>query len=107
MLGHDGPPTYYWRENLISGEQLAECPLRTALRSEASDPALIREIERHQTVYLPAYDAGHLLVGGGISKQPARYLAFMNTLTALREKQQTRYAELTAPTSESNRQPVS
>jgi hypothetical protein len=71
MLGHDGPPTAVWREHLLTGQPLARCPVRDILDT----PADVRdELNEFMQLLVPAYDAGHLLVSGGISDQPARYV---------------------------------
>lgn len=75
-LGHDGPPTNFWRENLLTGAPLRECPLRSILRAHEEHPALAREVDTHLRYY-GAYDRGVLLVAGGISDQPARYVELM------------------------------
>jgi hypothetical protein len=97
MLGHDAPPTNYWMENLLTGTPLTECPLRSVLRIAERDPALAAEIARHGDEYFPAFESGHLLIEGGVSDQPARYLAFMASLKSIRARQQARYDELTVP----------
>lgn len=94
MLGHDGPPTNYYTENLVSGEPLAECPLRTLLRAAESNPALASEVTRHTEDYFPAYEAGHLLVAGGVADQPGRTLDYMQELTTLRVKSQAKFDEI-------------
>lgn len=78
MLGHDGPPESYWRENLITDAPLALCPLRTLQLARESDPILSREVERYDQTLYPAWRDGHLLVKGGIGDQPARYLEIIN-----------------------------
>jgi hypothetical protein len=95
-LGHDGPPQSLYRENLVSGITLEECPLRTLLRGAERDPLLTSEIDRHADEYFPAYEAGYLLVAGGLSEQPARYLDYMNTLTDLRARQQREFDKIAA-----------
>lgn len=79
QLGHDGPPVMY-RENLITGEPLARCPLRAM---QLADPAVIDEAERMRLEYYPLYTAGHLLVEGGVADQPALYLAYMREIDDL------------------------
>jgi hypothetical protein len=78
MLGCDGTkPTQPWTENLITGEPLTECPLRTIRHLRATEPELMAEYDRYLTTYYPLYLDGHLLVEGGIADQPARYLDYM------------------------------
>lgn len=74
MLGHDKQPTAYWKENLLTGEKLERCPLRTI---QLADPTLVSEMRRHVNEYFPFYEDGHLLVAGGISDQPARTLGYI------------------------------
>jgi hypothetical protein len=76
MLGHDGPPTGpAWKENLVDGEatRALSGPDSPARRPEQ----LVAEIHRHVNEYYPFYEDGHLLSAGGISDQPARYIAYM------------------------------
>jgi hypothetical protein len=82
QLGHDGPPRWPWRENLINEQPLAECPLRTLLRAREETPDLSAELDRYVDTYYPAYRDGHLLVKGGISDQPARYLDIVIAMRA-------------------------
>ena len=91
ILGHDGPPTQYWKENLIDGKPLERCPLRTIL---LADPNLVSEMTRHVNEYFPFYEDGHLLVAGGISDQPARSIAYMLEIKRVRQTVDARYAEL-------------
>ena len=90
MLGHDAPPTSFWRENLITEAPLTECPLRTLLRASAAERD---ELDRHVTTYYPAYRDGHLLVEGGVADQPARYLAIVRQLRESEETQERKYLE--------------
>lgn len=83
QLGHDGPPLQFWRENLITGEKLEECPMRAMLRIREAEPRLVRELERMRLEYFPLYRDGHLLVAGGVTEQPARYLGYMRELSAM------------------------
>lgn len=83
LLGHDGAPQSYWRENLVSGERLAECPLRTWVRAREQQRPLFDEIDRYLSTYHPAYRKGFLLVAGGIADQPARYLAMVQHIDAV------------------------
>lgn len=77
QLGHDGPPTSPWTENLLTGEPLTECPLRTLLRAWDTAPQLAAELDRYLGTYYPLYQDGHLLEAGGVSDQPARYLDYI------------------------------
>lgn len=96
LLGHDGPPQGPWRENLLSGQPLAECPLRTLLRAEEATPALSAEFDRYGTTYYPLYKAGHLLVKGGVSDQPARYLDYMVAIRTTEDAVQRKFDEVDA-----------
>lgn len=93
-MGHDGAPTFFWSDNLVTGVALARCPIRDL---QLAPDALRAEVTRWKDVYFPHYSAGHLLVEGGISAQPARWMAAMRYLEALAKKQDTRYVELTKP----------
>lgn len=77
LLGHDGPPQSFWRENLATGVELLECPLRTVIRARETSPEVAEQVARDIDVYFPAYRDGHLLTGGGIADQPARYVESM------------------------------
>jgi hypothetical protein len=93
MLGHDGPPTNFWRENLLTGNPLAECPLRTILRRHEEHPRLAREVDTHLRYY-SAYDRGVLLVAGGISNQPARYVDLMDRIDQQKAATEAKHLEL-------------
>lgn len=101
MLGHDGPPTQYWRENLITGAPLARCPVRTLQLAGSGDEApLLDELNRYLDVYYPALDAGFLLETGGVGDQPARYWDLIQAIRDTAARQQAKYDDLTAPPSE-------
>lgn len=91
MLGHDGPPTTYWRENLVDGKPLERCPVRSL---QLADESLVGEINRHVNEYFPFYEDGHLLVSGGIADQPARYLVYMGEIRHVWALVDAKYAEL-------------
>jgi hypothetical protein len=74
MLGHDGPPETYWRDNLITGKPLERCPVRTL---QLANPHLVSEIETHRTELWPLWEKGLLLSAGGIADQSARYMDLM------------------------------
>lgn len=74
MLGHDGPPEAFWRENLLTGKPLERCPVRTLL---LADPHLVGEMETYRAELWPLWEKGLLLAAGGIEDQPARYLDYM------------------------------
>lgn len=93
MLGHDGPPTNFWRENLLTGQPLAECPLRTIIRAHEDHPRLGREVDTHLRYY-SAYDRGVLLVSGGISDQPARYIELMDLIDRQKNETEAKHLEL-------------
>jgi hypothetical protein len=83
----------YWTENLITGEPLARCPLRTL---QLAPPDVRAEVDRYVDVYYPAYDAGHLLVSGGIAAQPARYLELVQLTSRYERLVQEKYDAITA-----------
>ena len=97
QLGHDGPPTNYWRENLITDEPLKRCPLRDLLQAHDHNPELAAEVDRYVGIYMPAYRDGHLLVGGGIADQPVRYLEIIREIAQLDAAAEVKYHELTKP----------
>jgi hypothetical protein len=103
MLGHDGPPTNYWRENLLTRAPLAECPLRTIIKREATHPDLARELSRHFGYYA-AYERGALLVAGGVADQPNRYLDFMVQIDERRAAAEARYYDLLKAEAEAEQQ---
>ena len=94
QLGHDGPPTAYWSENLLTGATLTECPLRTILRAWDTDPALAAEFDRYLGTYYPLYQDGHLLEAGGVSDQPARYLDYIVAIRSTEAAVQTKRDEI-------------
>jgi hypothetical protein len=90
MLGHDAPPTAFWKENLVNGEKLERCPVRTL---QLADQSMLSEVTRHAVDYYPFYEDGHLLVAGGISDQPARFIAYMQEINRLRVIVDNKYEE--------------
>lgn len=94
QLGHDGPPTFFWTENLIDDTPLERCPIRQLQLARAQ---LQAEVVAWRETDFPLYEKGHLLVEGGISAQPARWLAAMRFLEDLRGRQDAKYLELTKP----------
>jgi hypothetical protein len=96
QLGHDGPPTSPWRENLLTDAPLTECPLRTLLRARDDTPELAAEFDRHLGTYYPLYRDGHLLVAGGVGDQPARYLDYMITTRSMEDAVQNKLDEMRA-----------
>jgi hypothetical protein len=91
MLGHDGPPEAFWRENLLTGKPLDRCPVRTL---QLADPALTREMDMMRLEVYPAWQQGHLLSAGGIEDQSARYLEFMRTFDTTKHLVQLKHNEL-------------
>lgn len=73
FLGHDGPPTNWYFENLLTGERLTECPLRTILRRSEEQPILAREVDEAIDHITDKYWRRFLLVAGGKADQPARW----------------------------------
>lgn len=98
ILGHDGPPsTQLWTENLITGERLERCPLRTLQLAPAREAA---EIHRYVDSLYPAYEQGFLLVAGGIADQPARYVELVQLTAHYEKRVQAKYDEITAENGE-------
>lgn len=93
ILGHDGPPTNLWTENLLTGQPLAECPVRTILRAHEDHPELAREVNARLRDY-PRYERGVMYVAGGSADQPARYLAFMDLIDAQKNATEAKHFEL-------------
>jgi hypothetical protein len=94
MLGHDGPPAGIWRENIITGEPLARCPVRTI--QLAHDTPVGAEFTRYLTTYFPAYEDGFLLEPGGIGAQPARYLAILGAIREMNNRMRAKDEEFEA-----------
>jgi hypothetical protein len=74
MLGHDGPPETFWRENLLTGKPLDRCPVRTL---QLANPQLSDELDTARRELWPLWERGLLLASGGIEDQSARYLDLM------------------------------
>lgn len=72
----------YWKENLITGEPLARCPVRDILDAPY---ALRKEVEQHLYEWFPLFEKNHLLFAGGVADQPAKYLAYMREIAALND----------------------
>lgn len=49
---------------------------------------------RWKDLYFPLYAKGHLLVSGGVSEQPARWLEAMRYLEVLQSRMESKYMEL-------------
>lgn len=83
LLGHDGPPQLQ-RTNLVTGEALAICPIRTLQRAERETPQLLREVETVRLEVFPLFRKhGTLPVAGGIYDQPARTMDELRLLLDL------------------------
>lgn len=52
---------------------------------------------RWKEIHYPLYKKGHLLVPGGISSQPARWLEAMRYLEQLEAQQEAKHMELNKP----------
>jgi hypothetical protein len=100
MLGHDGPPTAFWRENLVTGKPLDRCPLRTLQLAAREHRELAEEVQRYSQDYVPAFEAHHLLVAGGLADQPARYVEIVRRVREIDARTDERYLELTRETPE-------
>ena len=91
LLGHDGPPTGLWQENLVTKAPLERCPLRTILLASPESRA---ELRRYVDSYLPAYRDGFLLVHGGLADQPARYVELIQLGRRLERQVDAKYLEV-------------
>jgi hypothetical protein len=94
ILGHSAPPVNLWTENLLTDQPLALCPLRTLQLADETDPARTREVARYMDHYYPAFRDGHLLVGGGIAEQPARYLELIQLVRRVNDEMEAKYLKL-------------
>jgi hypothetical protein len=97
QLGHDAPPTGIWDSNLITDEPLTLCPVRAL---QFAPKELQREILRWKEDYR-VFKQGQLLVPGGISAQPARWLEAMLLLQSMESKQELKYLKLKTPDGDS------
>ncbi len=95
LLGHDAPPTSYWRENLINGKPLARCPVRTI---QLADPKLVNELEQFRLEIYPFWKKGHFPRAGGALDQSARELALLREYDRVGELTKARYRELRGET---------
>jgi hypothetical protein len=95
VLGHDGPPTNLWRENLVTGQRLDRCPVRTVQLMQEQMPQLVSEANRYVDVLHPAYVDKHLLIAGGINDQPMRYLDYMGAIGDIKQTVTRRFREIT------------
>lgn len=78
----------------MSGAPLARCPLRLV---QLADDSLSSEIQRWRHQYFPLFQKGHLLVPGGISAQPARWLSAMLYLEDLEGRKESKFMEIKYP----------
>jgi|SRR4051812_24990356 hypothetical protein len=90
-LGHDGPPTNLWTENLVTGKPLARCPVRTLQLAREENSQHVREADRYVDRYYPAYEDKHLLVAGGIADQPARYVEVIQLVRRIDRETEAKY----------------
>lgn len=74
--------------------------MRTLLRSYDDEPNALRELNRYSDTYYPAYEDGHLLVAGGLTDQPARYLDMIMALRTSENQMQQKYDEVQAKNEE-------
>lgn len=93
VLGHDGPPSGGWKENLISGEPLQLCPLRSL---QLANPNVMDELESFRLEVYPGWQNGMLLRTGGLEDQPSRYLAFMREMDDVADRVELKYREILA-----------
>lgn len=92
LLGHDGPPTQFYRENLLTGEPLARCPVRT---EQLADPALRRAVDYHRLELYPVYrDHGVLPRAGALLDQDAQTLDYLRTIAGYDRRVERKYADL-------------
>lgn len=98
LLGHDGQPQL-WAENAITKAPLAMCPVRTF---QLAPEHLRNEITRMQVQYYPLYKRGHLLAGGGVEDQPAKYMDYMLLLEATENRWEAAYMKAKAEESNSD-----
>lgn len=91
MLGHDGPPESFWRENLLTEKPLERCPVRTL---QIADPRLAGEIETFRYEIWPLWQRGLLLSAGGIEDQSARYLDMMRVFDRTQERVEAKARDL-------------
>lgn len=96
-LGHDGPPRQYWRENLVTGEPLERCPMRTIQLLGESDPSLVAEVEGVRTQLYPLFRRGYLPRSGGVEDQAARTLALLVMLDEMKQLAQVKAEQLMTP----------
>lgn len=94
QLGHDGPATFPWTENYITGKPIERCPIRQLQLAPAE---LREEVLRWRGVYFATYRQGHLLVSGGIADQPARWLEAMQYLDELVSRSEQRFTAIKYP----------
>jgi hypothetical protein len=76
--------------------------MRSLLRMQEKDPALVAEVNEHVRVYFPAFEHGALLVAGGLADQPARYLELMARIGQTKALTEAKHAEIL----EANRKPT-
>jgi hypothetical protein len=70
------------------------------LRLHETEPDLAREIDRHIALYYPQYERGVLLVAGGMSDQPARFLELMARIEGVKSNVEAKYLEIKQKESE-------
>ncbi|MEX1185322.1 MAG: hypothetical protein WEA80_01875 [Gemmatimonadaceae bacterium] len=91
QLGHDGPATFPWTENYLTGEAIERCPIR---QLQLAPPELREEVLRWKNTHFPLFKKGRLLVRGEINDQPARWLAAMLYLEQLSARMERKHVEL-------------
>lgn len=91
QLGHDGPATFPWTENYLTGKPIERCPIR---QLQLAPPALRDEVLRWKDEYYPLYEKGRLLVRGEISDQPARWLSAMLYLEQLAARMDRKHVDI-------------
>lgn len=94
-LGHDGPPTGMWQNNLVTGEPLKRCPLREIQLA----PGWMRaEMYEYLNVLHPLYEKGFLLQEGAVQDQPSRYIDYVRAIDVMQARWSRRHLELSNPT---------
>lgn len=91
MLGHDGVPTGFYRNNLVTGEPITRCPLRDWLDASEEVRSGIRMYE--EELYT-LYQDGFLHSAGGVGDQDARYIDFMRHISMVRKQTEHRAVEI-------------
>jgi hypothetical protein len=79
--------------------------MMTLIRAQKDHPRLAREVDTHLRYY-GAYDRGVLLVAGGISDQPARYVDLMDKIDQQKNATEAKHLELMRKNGEDEPEPA-